>query len=279
MNDNVFFSYFLFIMKCLLLFIFLFATLPPAHAQTYFEVDGKKEPAASFERHYSFYFDCGNRIILSLMDSTHSYENKRHTIIKECIFGLRPQTKQTRISYLDKNKRLYKYKYFVNDTLVSFSEKKYDLSGRMILTTEQNLRTHTTERRQYSYKDSLAPGNKKWIIENRTEGRAGGNQDTYVLRYRTDIEKAPAPDTMAYKSNPCDEIRPYDFSETNYKNIRQLATQLLVDNSKKLDEKTCKNFILTLVSRDHQQTRLSLIHRQPYWCEGQRVYFSTKTTF
>lgn len=271
-----------FIMKCLLLFLFivLFVTLPPAHAQAYFEVDGKKEPTGSIDRRYSFIFNSGSRLTLSLFDSTLSYENKLHTIIKECIFRVMLRTKQTSVSYLDKNKRLYKSKYFENDTLVLISENKYDPSGRIILTTEQNLRTHTTKRKQYRFKDSLAPDGKKWIIEIRTDGTAGGHQNTNELRYLADIKKkAPMPDTMDYSNSPCFEVSPYNFNITNYTAIRQIATQLLVNNSQKLDGNTCPNFILTLVSPDHQLTRLSLIHRRPYWCEGQRIYFSTKITF
>jgi hypothetical protein len=265
-------------MKYFFLPMFLLTALPPARGQAWFEAEGKKELTGSIERQYSFFFNPGNRLTLSLLDSTLKYENKQHTVIKECRFYVGQQRKTTDISYLDKDGHVYKSKYYDNDTLALLTENKYDAVGRIILSTKQNFRTHTTERKRKSFKDSLSPTGQKWIIENRREETADGHKYINEFRYSANIETSTT-GTLAYSNSPCFGVVPYNFSTTDYATIRKIAMQLLADNNKKLDGKSCPDFILTMVSPDHQQTRLSLIKRRPYWCEGQRIYFFTRTIF
>lgn len=75
----------------------------------------------------------------------------------------------------------------------------------------------------------------------------------------------------------CDIENEYSFTTTDFNSIKQLTRQLLFDNKKLLTTDRCENYFLTLIATD-KQTRLTLVKRKPYHCEGRQVYFSTTQT-
>jgi hypothetical protein len=71
----------------------------------------------------------------------------------------------------------------------------------------------------------------------------------------------------------CDVENEYSFGATDYYSVKQLIHQKLTDNKKYLITDKCENYFYTLISYD-QQTKLTLVKRQPYWCEGTKVIFT-----
>lgn len=72
----------------------------------------------------------------------------------------------------------------------------------------------------------------------------------------------------------CDIENEYSFVATDYNSIKQLIHQLLIDNKRLLTTDKCENYFLTLVSTANQ-TKLTVVKRKPYWCEGRKVIFTT----
>lgn len=206
-------------------------------------------------------------------------------------------------------------KHYSGDRLIMIYQTKFDNAGRIIYYGMKDFNADSTYDRGfewfYEYRDSLietgkieiqtifvddAYGDKRFhfrvlneydnknrkIKEVRESKPNDPMAQTTIYTYNDNdsliSEKVDGMEMLStkgkHKNTKCDIENEYSFVLTDYNSIKQLIHQLLIDNKKLLTTDKCENYFYTLISND-RQTKLTLVKRQPYWCEGRKVTFTT----
>lgn len=284
-----------------------------SYGQANFLVEGRAVKTGSIVKSYNFYYQYQDSISLLFSDSSIIFTNPEKTIKKEISYSKTDKEPYTRVEYFRTNGEDSISKHFSGDKLNMIYTTRFDSLDRRVYYSMKDFNADSTYdpsfNDTYIYKDSMINTGKISIQTVLSDEEFNFRVLSYHdkrNRLIKEVRESQPMDSMAqitiYSYNEkdslisekvdgmevlhsnakhinsrCDIEVEKSFTFSNFSDINNLVKQLLNENKKMLTSKKCENYFCKYISVDKQMT-LSIIKRQPYWCEGRRVIFTITQT-
>lgn len=254
--------------------------------QSFFDSEGKQIKVGTYIKTYNFYYEIHDSINLFFLDSIETFSNSDSTIVKSTTYSKFEKQPYTKIKYFRTNKEDSISKHFVGGNLSCIYETRFDSLDRKVYYSLKNYNpeeSYSDFEWTYEYRDSITDREKYLIQTVYVKDNYGDKRfhfrnimkydekgiPKYYYEFETDNSKQ-----RKLKNTKCWQENEMTFTKINFNDIKSQINEILQGNKKLLTNNRCVNLIHTYISLD-KQTKLTIIKRKPYYCEGRRVIFST----